>query len=278
MAEYPNGRAPASALINIYGCVASPDMARRVRYVKEEYDRTHADNLIINEIYRTFEQQVYQRERWTNLGQPNNAAVPGYSNHGAWDIGAVDWSCSDVAARREIAARVGLIHNISNESWHAAALGTISVPLPDLAGLNYTTIQEDDMYNDVDRYRDNIVLGAMGRVELSTYTINQKLDALLAKADLILWATTDEKGGLRQMVGNLTALVEKAQRNGGQLTAAQTADLGELVKAIPTDVIEAAATPSPKALEAAARAKLSTKPSILALATELENNGITVQV
>jgi hypothetical protein len=144
MAMYPNGRAPASALIRIYGCVASPDMARRVKYVKEEYDRTHADNLSINEIYRTYDQQVYQKERWTNLGQPGNAATPGYSNHGAWDIGAVDWSSIDIVGRREIAARVGLIHNISNESWHAAAIGTITVDLPSLDGLNSVELEGDE--------------------------------------------------------------------------------------------------------------------------------------
>jgi hypothetical protein len=141
-----------------------------------------------------------------------------------------------------------------------------------------TDIPEDDMYTDLDRYRDNIVLGAVGRVELSAYTINQKLDALLGKADLILWATTDEKGGLRQMVGNLTALVEKAQKNGGLLTRAETVDLGELVAAIPTDVIGAAATPAPEAIEAAAREKLATKPSILAEKAALAEVGISVTV
>lgn len=148
MALYPNGRAPSSALVEIYGCVASPDMARRVKYVKDEYDRTHGDNLSINEIYRTFDEQVRQKDRWTDLGQPGNAATPGYSNHGAWDVGAVDWSSIDIDGRREIAARVGLIHNIPNESWHAAAVGPINVPLPSLAGLNITEIPEDDMYDD----------------------------------------------------------------------------------------------------------------------------------
>lgn len=148
MALYPNGRAPASALVNYRGVVASPDMARRVAWVEREYMRRNPDGYITpNEIYRTYADQVYWKKYWTDRGQPGNAADPGDSNHGDWDIGAVDWDADNIALRSELAAQVGLVRTMPSESWHYAVRGPSSVALPSLSYSNTTPIntEEDEL-------------------------------------------------------------------------------------------------------------------------------------
>jgi hypothetical protein len=85
------------------------------------------------------------------------------------------------------------------------------------AGASITAIEEDDMYNDEDRYRDNIILGAVGRIELGLYQANQTLDRIETIAAINKWALVDETAGVRRMLGDLTALVAKIQT--GELTA-----------------------------------------------------------
>lgn len=134
MSRYPNGRAPSPPLVSIYGCIAMPDMAQRVYGVKRDMKAETGVDVIVNEIYRTFPRQIEEKDRWTSLGFPNNAATPGYSKHGDDEVGAVDWACPDwaIPARRSIALRYGLHHDIANESWHATNWGDETHPLPTL--------------------------------------------------------------------------------------------------------------------------------------------------
>jgi len=223
---YPNGRAPASALVNVFGCLASPDMARRVAATKRDYEAEVGDVLIVNEIYRTYDEQVYQKARWTALGQPGNAAAPGYSNHGNWDVGAVDWSSNNVAARRSIALRYGLEHDIANESWHATKRSDGTRPLPELAdfglaGLTPTPIPEDDM-NEQQQATLDAIAWTVGQIKPQT----DKLTRIAVATDLVLWSTTDPEQGLRRMVANLTSLIPKVS------SLSKEAAEAELVKAL----------------------------------------------
>ncbi|WP_440708834.1 hypothetical protein [Herbiconiux sp. YIM B11900] len=134
MGSYPNGRAPSPPLVEIFGCIAMPDMAQRVYATKRDFELETPAKLIVNEIYRTYERQIEEKQRWTDLGQPGNAATPGGSKHGDDEVGAVDWACPDawIPARRNIALRYGLHHDIANESWHATNWGDETHPLPSL--------------------------------------------------------------------------------------------------------------------------------------------------
>lgn len=256
---YPNGRAPASALVEVFGCVASPDMARRVAATKRDYENEVGDPLIVNEIYRTYDQQVYQKQRWTNLGFPGNAAAPGYSNHGNWDIGAVDWSSNNVGARESIALRYGLVHDISNESWHATKRSEGTRPLPELAdfglaGLTPTPIPEDDM-NEQQQATLDAIAWNVGQIKPQT----DRLTRIAIATDLILWSTTDPEQGIRRMIANLTALVPRVSGLSKQeaeaelvkalspftqtTVAAQTVEAGKRVDAAAAEVV--AAQPKP---------------------------------
>ncbi len=189
MALYANGRAPRSALVSYRGVLASPDMARRVAWVEREYMRRNPGGYIKpNEIYRTYEDQVYWKQYWTAQGKPGNAASPGYSNHGDWDIGAVDWDADNIALRTELAAQVGLIRTMMpEESWHYAVRGAPSVDLSDFSGGDYTPIEEDDMYDANARQevvgrmdneiipKLNAILGALGNDDAQ---VDRILDAI----------------------------------------------------------------------------------------------------
>jgi hypothetical protein len=251
MPLYSNGRAPASALVNIFGCVASPDMARRVAATKRDYEREVGGVLIVNEIYRTYDEQVRQKARWTALGFPGNAAAPGYSNHGNWDVGAVDWSSDNIGARRSIAARYGLIHDIANESWHATKHNEGTHPLPELAdfsfaGLQPTPIPEDMMNADQQATLDAIAW-TVGQIKPQT----DKLGRIAVATDLVLWATTDPTQGLRQMVANLSELVVKLDRD--NLTKEQAdAALAEALAPFTQTTIAVQAVEAEKRVESAA--------------------------
>lgn len=132
---------------------------------------------------------------------------------------------------------------------------------------NVTPIEEDDMFTDNDKYALELVLGAAARMELGVYGITKK-------TDIIAWATTDDSQGLRRMVADLTALVQKAQ-SGKALTGSDVQKLAAVVE-VPAKLLEKA--DSTQGVEDAARAKLAEKPSILSALPELEARGINIQV
>lgn len=96
------------------------------------------------------------------------------------------------------------------------------------AGFDHTDIEEDDMYTELDRYRDNIVLEAAGRMELKLYDIRQVLGAMQAVLDINKWALVDETGGLRHMVAKVQTMILGLASNDD----ADAIDIGELRQAL----------------------------------------------
>jgi hypothetical protein len=145
---YANGQAPFTALKLFEGHPASPDMYARLSVAIPRI-RKRGAKITINQIYRFLGNgakdyligfndrskdeddahltstgdgnQYYQQGRAANGSTPS-AATPGFSNHGNWLIGAVDSDCSDPEIRAEEFEKVGLVDNISSESWHAAGI------------------------------------------------------------------------------------------------------------------------------------------------------------
>jgi hypothetical protein len=85
------------------------------------------------------------------------------------------------------------------------------------AGAAIAGIEEDDMYNDEDRFRDNLTFAAVGRMEQELFRANGTLDRIETISAINKWALVDEKVGVRRMLSELTTLVAKIQT--GELTA-----------------------------------------------------------
>jgi hypothetical protein len=278
---YRNGYMPAAALKPIGGGFRlEAGAARQFLGAAAELKREHGITLVayVSETYRDFAGQVYQRARWTALGKPNNAAVPGNSIHG-W-AKAVDFNADalmndgiyDVVMA--VLEKYGFIRDVDGENWHVSFR---EAQVAEWASSTITPFEEDDMFNETDRYGANLVLNATARVELSMYTMQKKQDAVLAKLDLILWATTDESGGLRTMVQHAINLVEQVAQ-GQQLTAQQIADLGELTAVPKALAATVDSIGTAEEIEAAARVKLATKPSILAESEKLAQLNVPLTV
>jgi hypothetical protein len=278
---YGNGYIPAAALKPIGGGFRlEAGAARQFLGAAAELKRDHGINLVayVSETYRDFAGQVYQKIRWTNLGKPWNAADPGGSIHG-W-AKAVDFNADalmndgiyDIVMA--VLEKYGFIRDVDGENWHVSFR---EARVAEWASSTITPFEEDDMYNETDRYRDNLVLAAAARIELSLYTLQKKTDAVSAKDDLLLWATTDPQGGIRTMVQSAINLSEKVLQ-GQTLTADEIAKLGHLVEQ-PKQLVDAVnAVGTTDDIEAAARAKLATKPSILAESEKLAQLNVPLTV
>jgi hypothetical protein len=113
------------------GVLLEPNVAAQVRAAQKRMLKRGVD-WTAGEGYRDFAGQVFQKQRWTALGQPGNAATPGTSSHGLAQ--ALDWNREAYTdAENQIISeeleRMGLIQNISNESWHRANVGAITASL-----------------------------------------------------------------------------------------------------------------------------------------------------
>ncbi len=92
---FENGKIPQSALAPIPWAQLGPaylrtDAVEALAELNIEFKAQFGYDLAINDAYRDYAGQVYQRNRWCSLGKCQNAAVPGTSNHGwalAVDIG-----------------------------------------------------------------------------------------------------------------------------------------------------------------------------------------------
>lgn len=87
-----NGRLPSALLGTANtGFRVLFDLVNKVNQLEEAWNRKFPNNPFrMSSGYRDFEGQVYQKEKWTSNGKPQNAATPGTSNHGfgiAVDIG-----------------------------------------------------------------------------------------------------------------------------------------------------------------------------------------------
>lgn len=131
--------------------------------------------------------------------------------------------------------------------------------------------EEDDMYTDLDRARDNLTHDAVARIELKLYTLQQTATKAQAAGDVAVWALTAEGVGVREQIATLTNLV--ATIKGGGLTEQQlrealgasisisaeavanriAPDLAELVDDILAALPQSDATPAQIAAELAKR-------------------------
>jgi hypothetical protein len=153
-------------------------MARRVAWAEREYMRRNPGGFITpNEIYRTYDDQVYWKKYWSDRGLPGNASTPGYSNHGDWDIGAIDWNADNIGLRDQVAAQVGLVRTVPSETWHYAVRGAPTVDLSAFAGGNYTSIEEDDMYD------ENARVEVVGRMDQKIIPALNTIIAMLGNDD-----------------------------------------------------------------------------------------------
>lgn len=86
---YANGKIPASKLLPIPGgklwAPAANAYNDLVEHVRRRHGATEASTLRAggsDSSYRVYSRQVYWKNYWTRLGQPQKAATPGTSNHG----------------------------------------------------------------------------------------------------------------------------------------------------------------------------------------------------
>lgn len=124
--------------------------------------------------YRDLAGQVYWRTYWCNLHKCGNAAPPGYSNHGwarAADIFKVYlWPR---AILRSVFQEMGFIFDVPSEDWHMRHDGREIPGYAQTAGSTpYSTIpiQEDDMYTDADRARDNATATTVAAIHAALFT------------------------------------------------------------------------------------------------------------
>lgn len=151
---YRNGYIPAQqALVFIEGGWARPDFAKAVLGAIALILATFGIRITFNEFYRDINGQIYWREWWTDAGKPNNAAVPGYSNHGwavAFDMDYHSWNDHYVEIVGIFAA-FGIIFDVDGEDWHGHFTADWDGSTPEsfqLASLNTRPIlipEGDDM-------------------------------------------------------------------------------------------------------------------------------------
>lgn len=130
---YSNGKIPTSALSPIpwnSTLFLRNDATAALVALNKVYFGAFGRNLPINSAYRTFEQQEYWKQYWTDQGIPGNAADPGYSNHGwalAMDIGVpIDgWSNATYQWMKANASKYSWTHpswaepgGAHPEAWH----------------------------------------------------------------------------------------------------------------------------------------------------------------
>lgn len=151
----------------------------------------------------------YQRGETPSAANPAGGAYASEHTQGI----AIDCNANPTSLRAKYFPMVGLANTISSESWHWAIRGPSNVDLSDYqyAGQNITPIspEEDDMTPEqaktladlawtVGQIKGSVdsLMGAGPGNEGGKGPVNAKLDTLL-------WANTDEKVGLRTMVGSI---------------------------------------------------------------------------
>jgi len=120
---------------------------------------------------------IWNGKKWRKTG-PVSCAVPGTSNHG-WAL-AADISfptAASHAAWRHLCPQYDWDNagDAFGESWHKEYVGSLTTP----AGSG-NLIEEDDMYDDNDRARDNITSILVKQVDLTTQDIQKRLVAIAA--------------------------------------------------------------------------------------------------
>ncbi len=124
---HSNGRIPAAALISVgRGFLLERTAALQFLAARAFILLARGIDILdyVSETYRDWDGQVFQRERWTRLGKPNNAAVPGNSIHG-W-AKAIDFNADALMAAgiydyvMGVLEQFGFIRDVVGESWHVS--------------------------------------------------------------------------------------------------------------------------------------------------------------
>ena len=74
--------------------------------------------------------------------------------------------------------------------------------------------EEDDMYTDNDRARDDLTHQAVARIEKSVYALTQAVNRIEADGAVNKWALVDTGNGLRRMVADLSNAVRSIPQAG----------------------------------------------------------------
>lgn len=143
---FENGKIPQSALAPIPWAQLGPaylrtDAVEALAALNVEFKAQFGYDLAINDAYRDYAGQVYQRNRWCSMGKCQNAAVPGTSNHGwalAVDIGnkshtVLSFSSPEYLWLKANAGKYGWVHpkymepggTGPFEAWHWEFYGVV---------------------------------------------------------------------------------------------------------------------------------------------------------
>lgn len=107
----------------------------------------------------------------------------------------------------------------SGEKWHWVYIGSL-----DTTGLDW---EEDDMYNDLDRYRDNIMLDSQRQIALDVWNIKQwvkegNANSIMGKLDLCLYLLQGNKATDPSIKANVAKILAAVQTDLGKVDAALT--------------------------------------------------------
>jgi hypothetical protein len=98
----------------------------------------------------------------------------------------------------------------------------------------HNLLEEDDMYTDSDRARDDIAAWQIGRIKAAVDDLAAGRGAVHAKLDVNLWALTDPTAGLRAAVGALAAKPIAPADLAAITAAVQAAEAAEAANPTPT--------------------------------------------
>jgi hypothetical protein len=139
---HENGRIPLSALTRVpwSSYYLETNAANALVQLNASYKADFGHNVVLNDGYRNYDDQVDARSYWCSRGDCKKAAVPGESNHG-WaraidlGIGMFDWQNPTYLWFKQNAGRYGWVHPAwaepdgwNSEAWHWEYEGSYSVP------------------------------------------------------------------------------------------------------------------------------------------------------
>lgn len=193
-----NGRIPLSELVDVVGdgresSYLNPAAAYYWRLMVAACKAETGITIGVEEAYRSLGTQQWYAGPNSPLPKGTVVASPGTSKHGwglAVDIenysAAFDW----LEANCERFGFSWAEGKASGEKWHFVFVGSL-----DTTGLN---LEEDDMYNDNDRYSAKLVLESQARVEQGTYQMKKWIKedgpgSIMGKLDLILYLLQGNK-------------------------------------------------------------------------------------
>lgn len=116
-----------------------PEAARQLSGLQAAFFKRFGRKLLVRELYRPLEVQEFWKRYYTALGKPQNAATPGYSNHGwalSGDFGVGpdnrDFNAEELAWMKANAPRYGFLNDVPWEAWHWTYLAQPTIVVTDI--------------------------------------------------------------------------------------------------------------------------------------------------